>query len=122
MIKHQDETGKFHGYLHTTWIATSVLFIAERRHLEAAEKGLQFLMGKSLSEWADSQIAWALDCMKRAGLAKDHPFVKTCLNELMRRQRSDGSWSSEDGEAFAVGATIEVLKVLKYYGLLPTES
>ena len=36
--------------------------------------------------------------------------------------RNFGSWSSEDGEAYAVGATIGAAKVLKHYGLLPAKS
>jgi len=118
ITKYQNETGKFQGYLHTTWIATSVLFMAGGKYREGAEKGLQFLEAKPLSEWADSQIAWALDCMSSAGLPKNHPFVKAGLKELTSRRRSDGSWSSEDGEAFDVGATIAAIKALKRYGLL----
>jgi len=48
-------------------------------------------------------------------------LVDRCLSELIRRQSPDGSWSSEDGEAYAVGATIQAVKVLKHYGLLSTE-
>ena len=118
IIKHQDETGKFQGYLHTTWIAASVLFMAGSKYRERAEKALQFLEERPLSEWADSQIAWALDCLNNAGLPKDHPFVKAGLNELTHRRRSDGSWASEDGASFDVGATISAMKTLKRYGLL----
>jgi hypothetical protein len=44
--------------------------------------------------------------------------VEACLGELFCRQKPNGSWASEDGEAFALGATIQVLKVLKRYGML----
>jgi hypothetical protein len=80
--------------------------------------GLQALASTPLSEWDDSQIAWALDCLSRGGLPKKHPFVEACLNQLFHRQKADGSWASEDGEGSAVGATIQVLKVMKRYGLL----
>ncbi|MCK4314229.1 MAG: terpene cyclase/mutase family protein [Anaerolineae bacterium] len=122
LLKHRDETGRFYGYLHTTWIATSVFIMAEPQYSEVVRKGLQVLMDRPLSEWADSQIAWALNCLGQAGLPKDHPFIEKCLAELLQRQRPDGKWSSEDGEAYAVGATIEVLKALKLYGLLLAKS
>ena len=118
LLRHRDETGKFYGYLHTTWIASSVFGMAGDQYAEVARKGLQTLMDRPFSEWADSQIAWALDCLSSAGLPKDHPFVEKCLAELLQRRGPDGRWSSEDGEAYAVGATIQVLKVLKHYGLL----
>ena len=119
LLKHRDETGKFYGYLHTTWIATSVFVMAGHQYSEVARKGLQVLMDRPLSEWADSQISWALNCLGRAGLPGDHPFIEKCLAELLQRQEPNGSWSSEDGEAYAVSATIEALKSLKHYGLLP---
>jgi len=122
LLKHQDETGRFYGYLHTTWIATSVFYMAGHRYDEVAKKGLQFLINRPPSEWADSQIAWALDCLSKAGLPKDHPFVEVSLAELVKRQSPNGGWSSEDAEEHAVGATIGAMKVLKHYGFLSTES
>ena len=112
ILKHQDETGRFYGYLHTTWLATSVLAMAGEPYAKAAAKGLQALLDVPPADWADSQIAWALDCLSRAGVPQAHPFVDRCLSELVRRQAAGGSWSSEDGDAYAVGATIQAVKVL----------
>lgn len=42
--------------------------------------------------------------------------MRRCLDELVRKQRPDGSWDSEDGEAFATNASIEALRVIKHYG------
>ena len=118
LIRNQDETGKFYGYLHTTWIAVGVFLLAGERYARISDLGLQALGDRSLAGWSDSQIAWALDCLSRGGLPKDHPFIGRCLAELIQRQKSDGSWASEDGEAYTVTATIQVLKVFKRYGLL----
>jgi squalene cyclase len=122
LLQHQDKTGKFYGYLHTTWIATSVFLMAGDLYEKIARQGMQALSLTPISEWDDSQIAWAMDCLSRGGLPKDHPFVSACLSELVRRQKPDGSWASEDGEGFAVGATIQAVKVLKRYGLAPAGS
>jgi squalene cyclase len=118
LLQHQDERGKFYGYLHTTWIATSVFLMAGQPYSVFAGKGLQVLLDRPLAEWADSQIAWALNCLGKAGLPKGHPLVDKCLAELWQRQRPDGSWSSEDGATFDVGATLGAVKVFKHYGLL----
>lgn len=120
LLRHQDQSGKFYGYLHTTWIATGVFLMAGERYAKISSLGIQALSDKAPAEWEDSQIAWALDCLSRGGLPKNHPFIDEYLAELVRRQKSDGSWAAEDGDAFAVGATIQVLKVLKRYDLLST--
>jgi len=115
---HQDETGRFHGFIHTTWIATSVFVMAGSQYADVVAKGLQALVARPLPEWVDSQICWALDCLGRAGVLKDQPIVQEGLAELLRRRGADGEWASEDGAAHAAGATVEALKVLKHYGLL----
>ncbi len=118
LLEHRDDAGKLHGYLHTTWIAAAVFTMAGDHYAEMAAPSLQFLMDRPLFEWADSQISWALDCLGRAGLPKGHPLVERGLAELLARQDPRGSWSSEDGEAHAVGASIGALKVFKLFGVL----
>jgi len=119
---HQDETGRFHGYLHTTWIATSAFLLAGPAEDRVSDRGLQALLDLPLGEWEDSQLAWALSCLGPAGLPAAHPFAAQALDALGLRQRPDGSWASEDGDSYAVGATIQVLGVLTRYGRLTAPS
>jgi hypothetical protein len=105
----------FKGFHHTTWIASSVFLMEGESYAEAAMIGIQNLVRRKGSEWQDSQIAWALDCLGNAGLPRDHPWIQTGIKELIRRQAPDGSWSSEEGEASAVNGTIAVLKAFKRY-------
>jgi hypothetical protein len=118
LIQNQDETGKYIGYPHTTWIATGVCLMAGKPYAGVASQGLKALSRRPVAEWEDSQLAWALDCLSRGGLPKTESFISACLNELNRRQKVNGSWASEDGEGGAVGATIQAIKVLKRYGLI----
>jgi hypothetical protein len=118
LISHQEESGRFLGFLHSTWIASSVFLMAGDQHLEVADKGLEALMAVPLSEWVDSQIAWALGCLGKAGLSKTHPFVKRCLDALVHRFQGGGEWASEEGEPQRVGATIQVLNALNHYDML----
>ncbi len=120
LIRNQDETGKFLGYLHTTWIATGVFLMAGKHYITIASKAHQVLSDRRTAEWEDSQLAWALDCLSKGGLPKTDSFVRASLSELKRRQKLDGSWASEDGEGAAVGATIQAIKVFKHYGLITT--
>jgi len=69
-------------------------------------------------KWEGSYLAWLTCCLRDAGLPAHHHFVRRCLDELVKKQRLDGSWDSEDGEAFAANATIEALRVIKHYGVI----
>jgi hypothetical protein len=106
------------GFLHTTWIATGVFAMAGQEYAAVVSQGLRALTDQPFYQWEDSQIAWALDCLGTAGLTREHAFVKSGLAELLHRRAPDGSWISEDGEARDVVATIQVLRVLKHFGLL----
>jgi hypothetical protein len=118
LVSHQEDSGGFFGFRHTTWIALSAFALAGRPYAKIVGKGLKYLMEKPLDEWADSQIAWALECLGRARLPKVHPFINDCLAELDQRQKPDGAWISEDGEAFTVEATISAVKAFKIFGAL----
>jgi squalene cyclase len=113
----QDDTGRFFGYLHTNWIATSVFFLAGPNYLVTAEKGLDSLKDSPLPDWEASQIAWALECLGKAGLKAHHPLIDQLVAELIKRRRPDGTWTSEDGASFTCGAVIGVLKALKHFGI-----
>jgi hypothetical protein len=115
LIRNQDKSGEFYGYLHTTWIATGMFLMLGERYRNIADLGLRYLADMDPSSLDDSQIAWELDCLSKGGMANDHPYIKECLLQLTLRQKPDGSWASEDGEAFAVGATIQAVKVLKRF-------
>lgn len=116
LVSHQEDSGRFFGFRHTTWIAVSAFALAGRPYAKIVSKGLKYLMEKPLDEWADSQLAWALECLGRAGLPKAHPFISDCLAELAQRQKPDGTWISEDGEAFTARATLSAVKAFKIFG------
>jgi hypothetical protein len=118
LIRNQDESGKIFGYPHTTWISSAVFLLAGQRYSSIASRGVIALSTRPMSDWEDSQLAWALDCLSRGGLSKHVPFMKNCLQELSHRQKSNGSWASEDGVTSAVSATIQAVKVLKHCGLM----
>jgi squalene cyclase len=117
LLQNQKENGMFYGYLHTTWIAASACLMVGRT--EPANRSLQALLDRPLSDWEESQSAWALDCLYRAGVETDHALVQKLMEKLESSQGAEGQWASEDGEPFAVSATIGVLKVFKLYNRLP---
>lgn len=116
LLKHRERSGLLKGYLRATW--DSLVLFSYRPGSDSSEFGetLRAIDASfAPSEWEGSNLAWLLTCLKDAELPNDHPLVRRALEELAQKQRTDGSWSSEDGEKLAVSATVDALRVLKYY-------
>jgi len=58
---------------------------------------------------------WCLECFYAAGISKDSPIVKRCIDRVLGLQRQDGAWTSGDGEKYSVSTTINALRILKLY-------
>jgi hypothetical protein len=109
----QNEVGKIEGFLHNSWIGISVFAMESGWESVKVRKGITYL--ESVKGWEPSQISWMLWCFVIAHIPKENPFAARMLHELPLRQRLDGSFASEDGDEFAVNATIEALKVISLF-------
>jgi len=116
LLAHCDESGRLAGYLRATWIALPMLAFYPGPDSEPFRRALAVVEANYSPDWEGAYLAWLLRCTQDAGLPADHPLVARSLVNLERKQRADGSWESEDGEKFAVSATVEALRVLKGYG------
>ncbi len=116
LARQQEPDGQIPGYQHGHWIGTSAFFLCGAPFDDNASRGLAVLDRLPAKQWEDSQIAWAVDCLGMAGLSKDEPFIQKMIIELAQRQEAEGCWSSEDGPAYAVSATISAIKALKRFG------
>jgi hypothetical protein len=116
----QEEGGRIPGYMHNNWLGAAVLHLAGEGYAQNAARGMEYLQSIPFPDWEDSQIAWALDCLTRAGLSGEQPFIRAMLQELLRRQAAEGCWAAEDGPSFAASATVGALKVLHQHGLIET--
>jgi len=112
LVKCQSESGRFEGFLHSTWIGTSVFGMVEGWESERVQRGIKFLDSIDSSQWVASQISWLLGCFAQSGIPKDNEFVRKMLEKLSEGQKEDGSFASEDGDEFAVNATIEAVKAM----------
>ena len=113
LADHQEESGKIPGFEHNTWLGAGAFLLAGSDYTRGGLSAVRYLNLQPLADWEDLQMAWSLDVLTRAGLTKDHPFVQRGLERLCQRQAEDGSWASEDGQGFAITATLQVLRVFK---------
>jgi hypothetical protein len=119
LLKHRDESGRLIGYQRATWDALPIFHRfpqlsgdAYAQALAATEREL------APAQWAGSYVAWLLRALRDCRLPADHELVEPLLAALTSRQQADGSWDSESGEQHAVDATIEVLRVLRDFGVV----
>jgi hypothetical protein len=113
--RHQKASGCIEGAPHATWISAAVFQLAGACYAEIVSRCLACLAARPLAQWEDSQLSWALNCLGNAGFTLSQPFVADSLKELSRRQRSDGSWRSEDGPEFTLEATLGALRAFNLY-------
>lgn len=117
LINYRKENGAFEGFKHNTWIATSLFAMVYGKRCNVTREGLRFLTEVHEDQWIPSQIAWLLWCLSSANFTKNNKFIKYFLNLLSKSQNPDGSFTSEDGRELSVSATLEAIKVLKYFKL-----
>jgi hypothetical protein len=119
LLAHREPSGRLQGYLRATWDALVLFSYHPGQDSEVFQDTLKAIeKAFRPKKWEGSYLAWLLGCLRDAGLSPNYPLVRLCLDELIKKQRSDGSWESEDGEKYAVNATIEALRVLKHYGVV----
>lgn len=117
LTAHQEEDGHMPGFQHNTWLATGAFLLGGSAYQAQAQRSVGFLANRPFSEWEDSQLAWAVDTLSRAGLPSDQPWISAALDQFGQRQSADGSWASEDGPEFCVSATLQVIKLFRRYQL-----
>ncbi|HEY6072207.1 MAG TPA: hypothetical protein VIV15_02180, partial [Anaerolineales bacterium] len=69
-----------------------------------------------LPEINPSSCAWMITALREAGLPARHDLIQQALPVLRASQQPDGRWSSDDGLARDVHATLEALHALTLCG------
>ncbi|MHB8926854.1 MAG: prenyltransferase/squalene oxidase repeat-containing protein [Bacillota bacterium] len=113
LLDRRHANGRFVGFWHTTWLATSALAAARGPSHPAVGAALDAIGFHPFDVWEASQLAWMLQSFRRGGLRADRPPIPGLLARLAQSQRPDGSWGSEDGSEFAVFATVESLRAIR---------
>jgi hypothetical protein len=115
LFGNRDKEGKFAGFLHSTWISIGVFGQLEGRESDIVRKATK-VIEENIDKLGSGDYAWCLECLYVAGIPKEEPLAKKCIEKLVSRQEENGVWKSEDGEEFTVSTTISVLSALKKYG------
>lgn len=119
LLANREPSGQLVGGCRATWDGLVLFSYHPGQDSEIFKQTLEVIEKEFKPEkWEGSYLAWLLCCLRDAGIPTKHRFVKRCLQELVKKQRPDGGWESEDGERYAANATIEALRVIKHYGVI----
>jgi hypothetical protein len=119
LLKHREPSGRLVGYLRATWDALPIFAHYPQAYSEHFTQAMEVVCNEfEPQKWVGSYLTWLIRCFRDAGLQASHPLVDSSIKALIKKQRPDGSWDSEDGEQYAVSATIDALRVLKDYKII----
>jgi len=119
---HQASGGRFVGFLRATWLATAFFRLVQGEGAEPAERGLEALAAVEEGRWRPGALASSLGCLGESGVDERVLVVAQTLDRLCGLRRPDGSWASEDGDAYDVEVTLRALRALLHYAAALPES
>jgi hypothetical protein len=102
--------GTWPSYLVTGWLGAAVLF-KQQMFYEAAR--MQLVLIDRLTDMTASDAAWLAAALRRAGLSHEDWTLAAARRRLAETQRSDGGWTSGDGEAFDINVTLQAIRACR---------
>lgn len=102
--------GSWPSFLVAGWQAAALLF-ATGWFYEAAQ--IQVILAARVPELSGADAAWLAASLRRVGISGDDFVMKAARRRLAETQRSDGGWSSDDGDAFNVHTTLQAIRGMR---------
>jgi hypothetical protein len=102
--------GTWPSFLVTGWLGAAVLYRQEMFY-EAAQ--MQMVLADRLPEMTAADTAWLAASLRRVGVSSDDSLLLAARRRLSVTQRSDGGWSSDDGEQFDVHVTLTAIRACR---------
>jgi len=102
--------GTWPSYLVTGWLGAAVLHRQEMFY-DAAR--MQVVLTDRMAELSAGDAAWLAASLRRVGVSTDDWTLTAARRRLAETQRSDGGWTSDDGEAFDVNVTLQAIRACR---------
>ncbi|HEY7126365.1 MAG TPA: prenyltransferase/squalene oxidase repeat-containing protein [Ktedonobacterales bacterium] len=103
-------------YPQTTWIMGALFTIVEGEDSEVAQATREYLLQRLDRHWDAGALAWLLNTYFGAGIAPTMPLLVKARELLEKTQKPNGSFSSDDGDGFALDVTIQAVRALQHAG------
>jgi hypothetical protein len=102
--------GTWPSYLVTGWLGSAVLF-KQQMFYESAR--MQVVLTDRMSDLTASDAAWLAAALRRAGVSDEDWTLAAARRRLAETQRSDGGWTSDDGELFDTNVALQVIRACR---------
>jgi len=99
--------GTWPSFLVVGWLGAALLFHTGWFY-EAAQ--IQTILAARIPEMSPADVAWLSASLRRVGISGDDFVMQAARRRLAQTQRSDGGWSSDDGDAFDVHTTLQAIR------------
>jgi predicted nucleic acid-binding protein len=102
--------GTWPSFLVAGWLGAAVLY-RQGMYYESAR--IQVVLTDRLPDLTAADAAWMAAALRRAGLSPNDAVVAAALRKLAETQRTDGGWSSDDGDQFDVHTTLAAIRACR---------
>lgn len=102
--------GTWPSYLVTGWLGAAVL---HRQEMFYESARMQVVLTDRLPDISASDTAWLAAALRRAGVSNDDWTLAAARRRLAETQRSDGGWTSDDGDAFEVNVALQAIRACR---------
>ncbi|HEV2357843.1 MAG TPA: prenyltransferase/squalene oxidase repeat-containing protein [bacterium] len=111
----QAPDGRVLGFREATWLLAAASCLLDGSAAGPAVRALESLASVPNERWTSGALAGMLGSLGAAGLPRATPVVARGLDRLCAQARPDGTWLSEDGEAYHMDVTLAALRALVFY-------
>jgi hypothetical protein len=102
--------GTWPSFLVTGWLGAAVLY-RQQMFYEAAR--METVLTERMHDLSGADAAWLAASLRRAGVSDDDWALIAARRRLGETQRTDGGWSSDDGDAFEVNVALQAIRACK---------
>jgi hypothetical protein len=74
---------------------------------------METVLTERMHELSGADAAWLAATLRRVGVSDDDWALIAARRRLRETQRTDGGWSSDDGEAFDVNVALQAIRACK---------
>jgi len=112
----QAPDGRVLGFRETTWLLAAAAAMLDGPGSAVTVRALESLAAVPDERWSSGPLAGMLDCLGAAGCSRSVAIVARGLDRLRALALPDGTWLSDDGEAYHMDVTLAALRALVFYG------
>jgi hypothetical protein len=102
--------GSWPSYLVTGWLGAALL---HRQQMFYDSARMQAVLTDRMPGLSAGDAAWLAASLRRLGVSPDDWTLTAARRRLAATQRSDGGWTSDDGELFDINITLQAIRACR---------